>query len=86
MRKEAFDLDGYEQMDEVEDIGAWIEQENPFVAMVQFRLQGLLTDNEMKHAILLRRSEWVAYMKEKAGLAPKNNSELRMNTASLADR
>lgn len=79
-------MDGYEQMDEVEDIGAWIEQENPFVAMVEFRLQGLLTDDEMKHAILLRRSEWVAYMKEKAALASENKNELRVNTASLADR
>ncbi len=79
-------MDGYEQMDEVKDVGAWIEQENPFVVMVQFRLQGLLTDDEMKHAILLRRLEWVAYMKEKAARASENKNELRADTASLADR
>ncbi len=79
-------MDGYEQMDDVEDVGAWIEQENPFVVMVQFRLQELLTDDEMKHAILLRRTEWVAYMKEKANRASENKAELRVNAASLADR
>ena len=79
-------MDGYEQMDEVEDVCAWIEQENPFVVMVQFRLQGLLTDDEMKYAILLRRSEWVAYMKEKASRASENQAELRVDAASLADR
>lgn len=79
-------MDGYEQMDEIEDVSAWIEEENPFVAMVQFRLQGLLTDDEMKYAILLRRSEWVAYMKEKAARASENKNELRADTASLAHR
>ncbi len=79
-------MDEYEQMDEVDDIGTWIEEENPFVVMVQFRLQGLLTDDEMKYAILLRRSEWVSYMKEKTNRALENKVELRVDAASPADR
>ncbi len=86
MRKETVDLNEYEQMDGVEDVSAWIEQENPFVVMVQFRMQGLLKPDEMEKAFLMRRSEWVSYMREKAGLAPDDRSEGRVKTPSVADR
>ena len=64
-------MDKYQQIDGVEDVGAWIEQENPFVVMVQLRLQGMLTTDEMKDAFMMRRTEWVAYLREKTGLEPE---------------
>lgn len=56
--------------DDMKDIGAWIEEENPFVVTVHLRLQGFLTNEEVKDAMMMRRTEWVAYVREKAGLAP----------------
>ncbi len=58
-----------------EDLGAWIESENPFVATVEFRLRGLLTTDEMNDAFLMKRAEWVRYMREKAGLEPEPGKE-----------
>ena len=86
MREETVDLNEYEQMDGVEDVGAWIEEENPFVVMIQFRMQGLLKPDEMEKAFLMRRSEWVSYMREKAGLATDDGRDARVKVPSNADR
>jgi len=47
----------------------YVERENVFLVMGQFKRLGLLTGDEIRLAAKLTRSEWLRMMKEKAGVA-----------------
>lgn len=60
---------------DVIDICKWIEENNCFEVMGQLRRMGLLTRADLEKAMRMSRSEWIALMKEKAGIAPETKNE-----------
>ncbi len=57
------------------DVGKWVVSENCFFVMGQLRRLGVLTREDVKKAMQLKRPEWIAMMKEKIGLAPETKNE-----------
>jgi len=55
--------------DPVKKVIDFIETENCFAVMGQLRRLGVLTGADIRKAISMSRSEWVTFMKEKAGIA-----------------
>jgi|GEM_PF-1593687 len=55
--------------DPVEKISRFIEDENCYAVMGQFRRLGVLTKADIQKAMGMKRAEWIAFMKEKAGIA-----------------
>ena len=61
--------------DDVIDICKWIESANCFEVMGQLRRLEVLSREDLKKAIHLRRPEWIVFMKEKAGIIPETPNE-----------
>ena len=59
--------------DPVKKVEAFITSENCFGVMGQLRRLGVLTGEDMKKAIKMRREDWINFMKEKAGIAGAEN-------------
>ena len=55
--------------DPVEKISRFIEDENCYAVMGQFRRLHILTKADIHKAMGMKRAEWIAFMKEKAGIA-----------------
>ena len=55
--------------DPVEKIARFITGENCYVVMGQLRRLGVLTKADIQKAMGMKRQEWIAFMKEKAGIA-----------------
>lgn len=51
----------------------FIENENAFQVMGEFKKLGLLTKEDMNRAMGMSRGEWLAFMKEKAGIADEKD-------------
>jgi hypothetical protein len=62
-------------MKDVNDIEAWVETANCFEVMGQLRRLGVLTREDVKMAMRLKRPEWLAMMKEKIGITPETKNE-----------
>jgi len=55
--------------DPIGKIARFITEENCYVVMGQFRRLGVLTKADVCKAMGMKRAEWIAFMKEKAGIA-----------------
>ncbi len=55
--------------DPIEKIARFIEDENCYAVMGQFRRLRILTKADVRKAMGMKRQEWIAFMKEKAGIA-----------------
>ena len=54
--------------DPVKKVETFITSENCFAVMGQLRRLGVLTGEDMKKAMGMKRAEFIAFMKEKAGI------------------
>lgn len=62
--------------DPVKRVSDFVEQENCFSVMGQLRRLGVLSKDDMRRAMGMKRADWIAFMKEKAGIAEaKNDAE-----------
>ncbi|HOY64901.1 MAG TPA: hypothetical protein PLS19_09130 [bacterium] len=59
--------------DPVKKVAAFIEQENCFAVLGQLRRLGVLSKDDIRRAMGMRRSEFIVFMKEKAGIAGAEN-------------
>ena len=55
--------------DPVKRVSDFVEQENCFSVMGQFRRLGVLTKADILKAMGMKRAAWINFMKEKAGIA-----------------
>ena len=55
--------------DPIEKIERFIQDNNCYEVMGQFRRLGVLTKADIQEAMGMNRQGWIAYMKEKAGIA-----------------
>ncbi len=55
--------------DPIQKIERFITEENCYVVMGQFRRLRVLTKADIHRATGMKRQEWIAFMKEKAGIA-----------------
>lgn len=55
--------------DPIGKISRFIEDENCFAVIGQFRRLRILTKDDIRKAMGMKRQEWIAFMKEKAGIA-----------------
>ena len=64
----------------IEKIARFIEDENCYAVMGQFRRLRVLTKADVRRAMGMKRQDWIAFMKEKAGIArPENKAEGERN-------
>jgi len=56
-------------MKERDKVINFIETENAFAVMGQFRKMGIIDKADMEKAMSMSREEWLQFMKEKAGVA-----------------
>ena len=58
----------------------FIATENCFAVMGQFRRLGILSKEDVRSAMGMNRSDWVSFMRRKAGIAaPDNKTEGERN-------
>jgi len=55
--------------DPVKKVATFIEQENCFAVMGQLRRLGVLSKDDIRRAMGMKRPEFITFMKEKAGIA-----------------
>jgi hypothetical protein len=55
--------------DPINKIARFITEENCYAVMGQFRRLRILTKADIHKAMGMKRQEWIAFMKEKAGIA-----------------
>ena len=55
--------------DPVKRVSDFVEQENCFSVMGQLRRLGVLSKDDMRRAMGMKRAEFIAFMNEKAGIA-----------------
>ncbi len=55
--------------DPIQKIERFITEENCYVVMGQFRRLRVLTKDDIRKAMGMKRQEWIAFMREKAGIA-----------------
>ncbi|MEW5946561.1 MAG: hypothetical protein AB1742_10225 [bacterium] len=59
--------------DPVKKVVDFIESENVFGVMGQLRRLGVLTKEDIRRAMGMKRPEFIAFMKERAGIAGAEN-------------
>ncbi|MFC1474805.1 hypothetical protein ACFLQK_02060 [bacterium] len=57
------------------DIGKWVVETNCFEVMGQLRRLEVISREDIKRAMRLSRSEWIAFMREKIGIPQEKNNE-----------
>jgi len=57
-----------------EKIVRFLETENAFAVMGQLRKLGILTGEDIERATRMSRDDWLAFMKEKAGVADRDTA------------
>ncbi len=66
--------------DPIDKVVRFIEDENCYAVMGQFRRLRILTKADICKAMGMTRGDWIAFMKEKAGIAgPENKAEGERN-------
>ncbi|HOC92750.1 MAG TPA: hypothetical protein PKH33_10330 [bacterium] len=55
--------------DPVKKVVAFIEQENCFAVLGQLQRLGVLSKDDIRKAMGMKRSDWISFMKKKAGIA-----------------
>ena len=59
--------------DPIDKVVRFIEDENCYAVMGQFRRLGVLTKADIIKAMGMKRAAWISFMKEKAGIAGTEN-------------
>jgi hypothetical protein len=59
--------------DPVKKVVDFIEGENVFGVMGQLRRLGVLSKDDIRRAMGMKRPAWISFMKEKAGIAGAEN-------------
>lgn len=54
---------------EQDKVTTFILTENAFTVMAELKRLGVLTKDDINHAMTLDREQWLQFMKEKAGVA-----------------
>ncbi len=59
--------------DPVKKVATFIERENCFAVLGQLRRLGVLSKDDIRRAMGMKRAEFIVFMREKAGIAGTEN-------------